>query len=362
MISPRVEIDLGKIEYNTRTLAILMTRRGIGVTGITKGALGFPAVAEAMVTGGLTRLGDSRIANLERIRKAGIHLPLMLTRSPTPDECERVVACADITLVSELDLAYALSAAARKRGLTHRIVVMVELGDLREGVLPGGLMELARRIDLLGHVSLAGIGTNLACRNGVVPSARHMSILGDLAGTIRRELSLPLPLISGGNSANLAWAFAEDDRDLPKTHAITDLRLGEAILLGTDPVSGVPIPGLHDDAFTLVASVIESLRKPSKPWGERSRTPFGEVTEATDVGPIVQTLLNIGRQDVDPDGLMPPRGIALLGASSDHLAVRTPGRLSPGTEVRFGMNYSALLRAMTSPYVARQISADALPA
>jgi ornithine racemase len=360
--SPRIEIDLSRIEHNTRTLVTLMTRRGIDVTGITKAALGLPAVAEAMVAGGVARLGDSRIANLERMRDAGIDVPLMLTRSPTPDECERAVSCAAITLVSELDVAYALSVAARERNLTHQVVVMVELGDLREGVLPDHLVELARRITLVGHLSLVGIGTNLACRNGVVPSPTQMAILGDLASVVRRELALPLPLISGGNSANLAWALAEDDRDLPKRHEITDLRLGEAILLGTDPVSGTPIPGLHTDAFALVASVIESLRKPSKPWGERTRTAFGLAAETVDVGTIVQTLMSVGRQDVDPGGLTPPVGITLLGASSDHLVLRTPGRLPPGTEIRFGMDYSALLRAMTSPYVAQQVSAETVPA
>ncbi|MGL5827049.1 MAG: alanine/ornithine racemase family PLP-dependent enzyme [Nocardioides sp.] len=362
MSSPRVEIDLDKIEHNTRTLVRLMTRRGIDVTGITKGTVGLPPVAEAMVAGGAIRLGDSRIANLERLRDAGIGVPLMLTRSPTPQECQRAVACAAITLVSEREVIAALSAAARVRNRAHQVVIMVELGDLREGVLPDHVVELAREITRAGHLSLVGMGTNLACRNGVTPSLAQMTTLGELSTTVRRELALPLPLISGGNSANVTWALTEDDRDLPKRHAITDLRLGEAILLGTDPVSGNPLPGLHTDAFTLVASVIESLRKPSKPWGDQGRNTFGPVAEAIDVGPINQTLLSIGRQDVDPDGLTPPAGVDLLGASSDHLVLRTPDRLPPGAEIRFGMDYPALLRAMTSPYLAQDFSRPRVPA
>ncbi len=109
MISPRIEIDLAKIEQNTRLLVTLLSHQGISVTGITKATLGLPEVAEAMIAGGVARIGDSRIANLERLREAGITTPMMLIRSPTPDECERAVAAASVSLVSELDVIHALS-------------------------------------------------------------------------------------------------------------------------------------------------------------------------------------------------------------------------------------------------------------
>jgi ornithine racemase len=239
----------------------------------------------------------------------------------------------------------------------HEVVVMVELGDLREGVLPHRVLELARRIGLTRHVSLVGIGTNLACRNGVVPTAAQMTQLANLATLLRTELGIRLPLISGGNSANLGWALADD---LRPSHGVTDLRLGEAILLGSDPIRQTPIVGLHTDAFTLVASVIESLEKPTMPWGERTVDSFGLAPVVGDRGPIVQTLMSIGRQDLELAGLVPPAGITVLGASSDHLALETPTRLAPGTELRFQLGYSGLLRAMTSPYVAKQTSVPVL--
>ncbi len=361
MPSPRIEIDLDKIEANTRTLVTLLARQGIGVTGITKATLGLPAVAVAMVAGGVVRLGDSRIANLERLRAAGLTTPTMLIRSPTPDEAERAVAAADISLITEMDVVHALSVAASRHGVVHNVALMVELGDLREGVLADDVLELARRIVLSGYVALVGIGTNLACRNGVVPTTEQMSQLSRLAILLRNELGITLPLISGGNSANLAWALARPDRRRrPTEHAITDLRIGEAILLGTDPTLRAPIDGLHTDAFTLVASVIESLEKPSMPWGDRTVDSFGGVPPTSDRGTIVQTLLSIGRQDLELDGLIPPAGMAVLGASSDHLVLETPHILRPGTEVRFRVGYAGLLRAMTSPYVATQTAVPAL--
>ncbi len=357
MTSPRIEVDLAKIEGNARTLVTLLSQQGIDVTGITKATLGLPEVAAAMVAGGVVRLGDSRLANLERLREAGVTTPLMLIRSPTPDECARVVATGAICVVTEPSVVKTLAMAAAEAHVTQDLILMIELGDLREGVLPHHALELARRISLTPNVALVGIGTNLACRNGVVPTTAQMTQLATLAALLRTELGLPLPLISGGNSANLGWALSGD---LPIQHGITDLRLGEAILLGTDPVHQAPIAGLHTDAFTLVASVIESLEKPTMPWGERSVDSFGAAPLVGDRGNIVQTLVSIGRQDLELDGLVPPAGINVLGASSDHLVLETPTRLAPGTELRFQLGYSGLLRAMTSPYVAKEASVAAL--
>lgn len=355
--SPRIEIDLAKIEENTRRLVMRLAPLGIEVTGVTKAVLGLPAVASAMLSGGVVRLGDSRLANLDRLREAGISAPTMLIRSPTPEEAQRAVAVAAISLVSEPRVIAALSAAAGRDRVAHDVMVMVELGDLREGVLAADLLPLARLAATLPGVRLVGLGTNLACRNGVDPGPLQMTELADLAQLIRTELGLPVPLVSGGNSANLTWALGAD-RTEPTPYGITDLRIGEAILLGTDPVRGVPIEGLHTDAFTLVASVIESLDKPSMPWGRRGFDSFGGVPTVADRGPIVQTIVSLGRQDVELEGLTPAPGITVLGASSDHLVLETPSRLAPGTELSFQLGYGGLLRAMTSPYVAQEICSE----
>lgn len=348
MTCPRIEIDLTKIEHNARQLVTRLSDRGIDVTGVTKAILGCPEVAGAMIAGGVTRLGDSRIANLEALRDAGIHVPLTLLRSPTPDQAERAVACANISQVSEYGVVKALSVEAGRRSVTHGLVLMVELGDLREGVMPGDALLLARRISLTPHLTLAGLGTNLACRAGVVPSSDNMDELSALTTMIEEELGLCLPIISGGNSANLAWAM------MAPAGRINDLRLGESILLGCDPLSRVPLTGLHSDAFTLVVPVIESLAKPTSPRGTTGEAAFGAPTPMQERGTIIQTIAAIGRQDVDPDGLVPPQDVVVLAASSDHLVLETRCRMTPGTEIRFGLNYSALLRVMTSPFVTKQ--------
>ena len=350
MITPRIEIDLGAIEHNTRELVTRLRHRGIAVTGSTKATLGSPDVAKAMIRGGVTRLGDSRLENLEALRESGIRVPLMLLRAPAPAWADRVVATAQTSLVSDLDIVTALSVAAGKRAVTHEIILMVELGDLREGVMTADALDAARMISRTRHLVLAGVGTNLACRSGVVPGDDQMQQLGAIASTIGSKFGVPAPIISGGNSANLTWALGSG-----RVGAVNDVRLGESILLGVDPLTRNPIPGLRTDAFTVVAPVIESLVKPSAPWGVRAQSAFGMSAKPRDRGSIVQTIVALGRQDVDPDGLTPPVGISVLGASSDHLVLESPARIPAGTEMRFGVDYSALLRAMTSPFVVERL-------
>ena len=262
-----------------------------------------------------------------------------------------VVADADVSFNTELDVISKLSCAAQKAGCQHDVVLMVELGDLREGIMPGELENTVRQLLRFPNITLRGIGTNLACRSGTSPDARNMSELSTLATSIEVTFGVTVATVSGGNSANLAWALGAAD-----TGRINDLRLGESILLGRETLHREPIDGLHTDAITLVAEVIESKVKPTRPWGEIAQTAFGEKPPAADRGYIVQKILAIGAQDTDPGGLHAPPGMEVLGYSSDHLVTECgPDRLSVGAEVRFQLNYSALVRAMTSPYVAKVI-------
>lgn len=330
--------------------------RGIAVTGVTKAVLGDGLVAGALLRAGVSALGDSRIENLERLRRAGSRTTLVLLRGPMRSQVDRVVATADISCNTELAVIEALDAAARARHTVHRIVVMVELGDLREGVLAAGLEPLVRSILRLSAVELVGIGTNLACRSGVVPDATNMAELSALVAATERITGRRLAVVSGGNSANLDWALGTGD-----VGRIDDLRLGESILLGREPLRREPITGLDTGACTIVAEVIESKRKPTLAWGQLAQSAFGAAGAAVDRGVGVQTIVALGRQDVDPDGLTAPEGVEIVAASSDHLVLVGEGPLPIGTELRFQPDYSALLRAATSPFVEHAQVAGPLP-
>jgi predicted amino acid racemase len=351
MIAPRLEINLNRIQHNARTLVQNLNQKGIAVTGVTKAFLGSSGIARAMIGAGIKSLGDSRIENIEALRRARIAAELILIRSPMLSQVDRIVAAADVSFNSELDIIGVLSAAARRADRRHGIILMVELGDLRQGIMPRDLEGSVAKVLRLPNIALKGIGTNLGCRSGVVPDALKMAELSALVDAIEAKFSLSLETVSGGNSSNLAWALNTEN-----VERVNDLRLGEAILLGNDPLNGEPIPGLYTDAIVLVAEVIEAKMKPSMPWGEIALSPFANKPITINRGDILQAILAVGHQDVDPAGLYSMSGIKILAASSDHL-IADVGRaeLSIGSEVAFNLNYSALLRAMTSPFVAKVI-------
>ncbi len=348
MTAPRLEVDLDKIHHNARTMVRRLSHEGISVTGISKAVLGAPEVVRAILAAGVESIGDSRIENIEAMRVANVTAKIVLTRSPMLSQVARVVASADASLNTELDVISALSKAAAKLGRMHGVILMVELGDLREGIMPVDLERIVRQTLNFPNIILEGIGTNLACRSGVVPDAKNMAELSSQAEAIEATFGCHLGIISGGNSANIEWALSGVG-----SGRINNLRLGESILLGLEPLNRQPIEGLHTDAFTLFAEVIESSEKPSKPWGTAAQSAYGKTEIANDRGHISQAILAIGMQDVDPSGLVPPAGIEILGSSSDHLVINCGEEPLPvGAEIAFHVNYSALVSAMTSPFVA----------
>lgn len=348
MSAPRLEIRLDRLGHNAAVLVERLGRRGIGVTAVTKAALGSPEIARELLRAGVTALGDSRIENLERLRHAGIDAPTVLIRSPMISQVDRVVASADVSCNTEVDVIDRLSLAARGQRRRHGVILMVELGDLREGILPGDLDDVVARTLGFPGIVLRGIGTNLACQSGVVPDPANMAELSGLAGRVAERFGIRLAVVSGGNSANIDWAL-DDGTDVG---AVNDLRLGESILLGREPLGRRAIDDLHTDAFTLVAEVVESKVKPTLPWGAIGETAYGVQPSAVDRGDRRRVLVAVGRQDVDPDGLVAPDGFEILGASSDHLVLDAGEEPAPvGSELRFGLNYSALVRTMTSPFV-----------
>ena len=344
---PRIEIELDKLMHNARKLTALYGSKGIHVTAVTKGVCGSLGIASALLDSGIRSFGDSHIANIQKMRENGIDAQFILIRSPMPSEVERVVEHADMSFNTEISVIRLLANQATKRGKIHRVILMIELGDLREGILPSNIESVVKETIGLRGIKLAGVGTNLACFGGVRPSEANMRELSAIAGNLQRKFGINFEVVSGGNSANYQWFVSAPDIGL-----VNHLRIGEAILLGRDTLTREQIPDLYIDAFTLVAEVIELKTKPSRPYGEIAQDAFGHIPIFEDRGDMRRAILALGRQDVDVSAIKPRIKANVLGASSDHLILDVgDSDLEIGAEVRFDVGYSALLRAMMSPYV-----------
>ena len=330
-------------------LSELYGQKGISIMGVSKAVLGDPSIVTAMIQGGARFIADSRIENIEKMKAAGIATQFVLLRTPL-SQAESVVRSADISLNTELDTLKKLSYYARARNKHHQVIVMVELGDLREGVLPIDLSEFIRQTLALSHLKIVGIGCNLACYGGVKPTDTNMHHLSKLIDLVEKEFQLGLSIISGGNSANYDWY--ESSKDIGH---INNLRVGESILLGLEPVNRKEIPGMHTHAFKLVAEVIESKDKPSLPVGEIGQDAFGNIPVFKDNGTRQRVIIALGKQDILASSLHSDNRFEILGSSSDHIILDTRNKnLRVGDAMSFNLDYGGLLAAMTSPFIKKQ--------
>ena len=345
MSSPRIEVDLSKIRHNTRTIVGRLEARSIRLTGVTKAVCGHPAIAWAMLDGGAAGLAEARLSNVLRLRKAGITCAITLIRTPMMSHAEEVVQVCEANYNTQIAVIEALAAAAIKQNKVHDIILMVKMGDLREGIMPQNLGGIAQQVVDMPGVALKGIGANFACLSGIAPTAVKMQSLSVLANDVERQCGPFLQTVSGGNSANLHWAL--EGYAIGRTN---DLRIGEAILLGVNPITGDQIGGMFCDAITLVAEVIEKRAKPMRPQVSFADPTLAKFRLVPTTGETTQLILAIGRQDTDTAGLSMQPGHTFIGATSDHLVVGAAHTtFCVGSEMRFHMNYSALMRAMAAP-------------
>jgi predicted amino acid racemase len=349
---PYLTVDLNKIEKNTKYITDLCNKKGIEVVGVTKGCCGIPQVAKAMLKGGVKYIADSRLFNLKRIRMSGYDKELMLLRIPMKSEFEEVVDIADISLNSELKTIKELSDIAKYKNKLHKIILMIDLGELREGILIKDVKDYVKQILELDGIEFLGIGTNLACFSGVLPTYENMKELVNLKDELEDFFNIKIPIVSGGNTSALKLI---EDNKLPA--GINQFRVGEAILIGRDVSRNRIVHGTYQDTFILVAQIVELKEKPSVPKGELGRDAFGNIPKFVDKGIIKRAILALGKQDVDIEGLAPLNdGVEIIGASSDHLVLdvtKSPQKIELNQEMRFKLNYSALLSACTSPYITK---------
>ena len=350
---PKLIIDKEKLLHNMRTLVAAAHRRGVRIALVSKVTCAHPAVIDCINRSGCDMLADSRILNLAASES---DLQKLMLRIGMPEDADRIVTESDISLESEETTILALQEAAARHGVVHRVILMIDLGDLREGVYFRDweqILHAAQTIKNAPNLELYGMGTNLTCYGSVLPDRENLGTLVAITERLRRELGLPIPIISGGNSTSLKLLLEDG---LPE--GINHLRLGESVMCGVIPGTYTKIDGCYQDAFTLEATIVECKRKPSYPIGTLSRNAFGETVEYVDKGIMTRAIAAIGRQDVSVDGLTPvDPDVEILGASSDHLLLdlSATDRYRVGSTVAFRLDYGALLSASTSPYVSKEV-------
>jgi predicted amino acid racemase len=327
---PELRVDIEAIGVNTEAVAALLRRHHLQLVAVTKGCLGEPRVAAAMLAGGAVALADTRDPNLRRLRAAlpgaelhRIHLP-SLAEPFEPGDITYVSSRAGAEAVAALP---ASGGGPRPAGLhraPRKVMVQVETGDEREGAPVEGLVDLATAIAEDPRLEFVGISTNYACFRGKPDG---------IGGSVVAIARAAVPRVSGGNSS-LLWLLTQGET-LPRE--VTELRCGEALLLGQDALYYQALPGCRTDACMLRAEVLE------------------EYTRSAPEGRARRLVLGIGRQDLASGAVRFTRpGLREIGRSADYLVVEATAageQVSPGDMLDMIPAYEALVAAWTSPYV-----------
>lgn len=349
---PRINIYLNKLKENLGFFTKLCHEQGIMTAIVTKVFCADRRIVALINESGADMIADSRTQNLLGMNT---EKPRLLLRIGMQSEAETIVACSEISMQSELETIKKLNDAAEKTGLVHKVILMIDMGDLREGIFNTEREKILRTAEFIHsaeNLEFYGIGVNLTCYGGILPDENNLGGLVAITEWLRKELHEEIPLISGGNSSTMGLLM---ERNVPA--GINHLRLGESFVLGNDTATGKPVMGLNTDCFVLEAEIVELQIKPSKPIGRSGPNAFGEYLEYPDRGMMKRAILAIGRQDVSVDGLSPTDpDVEIIGASSDHLIVNLTNckrDLRVGDTLTFIPDYGALLHLFTSKYVDR---------
>lgn len=244
---PRLEINIEKLKTNLQVISNLLKKNNISLAMVTKAYCANLDIVNELVKDKnlIDYLADSRIENLKEMRH--INIPKILLRIPMKSEVEDVIRYTDISFNSEYETIEKLNEEAKKVNKIHKIVIMVDLGDLREGYfVQKDLFDNIKKIQDLHNISIIGVATNLTCYGAVLPSEENLSKLVNIAEKFERDFNIDIKIISGGNSSSL---FLINENKLPSK--INNLRIGEAILLGRETAYGKKIDGTFDDVFRL---------------------------------------------------------------------------------------------------------------
>lgn len=349
---PRLNLDAVKLMDNIYTLDSKLRNEDIEMFAVTKVFLSDPKIVEYYMRMGVFYIADSRILNLKKLYE----LPCfkVLLRSPMASEVADVIKYSDISFNTEVETIKLLNEEAKKQDKTHKIMLMIDFGDLREGYFGYEATRNAiKEIINLSNIEIYGLGTNHKCYAGVIPDAHVMDLLIGYAIKLESEFRIKFTFLSGGNSSTLymlgTGAF----------QGINSLRIGEAIITGKELAYENHIEGMEEDVFYLEAQIVELKTKPSKPLGRLGNTAFGYMAEFVDRGKRKRAILALGKLDLPTESITPfDEKAIILGASSDHTIIDVHDcdvDYKVGDIMKFHLTYSGVLLASSSDYVHKNI-------
>lgn len=352
-----LELKRSKLKHNYQYLKKLFDKHEITFGVVSKVLCGNKMYLKEILDLGVEQVLDARMFNLKAVKSLDPTIETAYIRPPSKRSIKNVVAYADISFNTEYATIKMLSEEAKRQNKTHKVIVMIEMGDLREGVLGEEFMDFYEKVFRLPNIEVVGIGTNLNCLNGVMPSQDKLILLSLYEQLIEARFKKNIPYVSGGSSVTIEMIF----RDL-MPEGISHFRVGETLFFGNNLFTGDDIEEMEQDIFTLYAEIIELTEKPMVPSGEIGENVAGESPEINeeDYGKMsYRAILDIGLLDIDPKNISClDKSIQIEGASSDMIVVDLGDekpKYKVGDLIPFRLNYMGALSVLSSQYITKKV-------
>lgn len=352
-----VTLDAKKLKANFDYLDSIFSSNNINWTVVSKILSGNRTYLQTLLDLGIKQIADSRITNLKMIKSIHPDIETMYIKPPAKRAIPSVVKYADISMNTEIETIRLLSEEAEKQQKKHKIIIMIELGELREGVMGDELIDFYASVFQMKYIEVVGIGTNLTCMNGVLPDNDKLIQLSLYKQLIEAKFNKKIPYVSGGSSVTIPLI---NNKLIPK--GVNHFRVGESLFLGTDVYNDEPMKELNSDVFKLYAEIIELSEKPLVPSGQMGTNTGGEEYNFSDkdVGQdSYRAILDLGLLDVEKDHINPvDKDLKYLGASSDMLVFdlgENKKEYAVGDVIEFRMDYMGTLRVLNSKYIDKRV-------
>ncbi len=353
-------VTLGKasLKHNYQFLDKLFTSHDIEWAPVAKMLCGNKVFLDYLLTLGDKQICDARLTHLRALKELDSNIETIYIKPPAKKSIAEVVKYADVSFNTEFMTIQWLSEEAERQDKVHRIIIMIELGDLREGIMGESLMSFYRKVFELPNIEVSGIGANLNCLSGIMPSKDKLIQLSLYAQLIEAKFGRKIKSISGGSSVMVPLL---QKGFVPK--GINHFRVGETLFFGKNLFDDSTIEGMRDDVFMLHSQIIEITEKPVTPYGRIQENPSGESADIDDEefgSTHKRAILDIGLLDVSKIDFLTPveKNIEFIGASSDMLVVDVSQTIKDhqvGDVVSFKMSYMGALRVMNSRYIKKRL-------
>lgn len=352
-----IKLYRDRLKHNYDFLDQLFKENNINWAIVTKLLCGNKIFLEEVLSLGIKEVCDSRLSNLKEIKELAPEVQTVYIKPPPPRSIEDVVRYADVSFNTESETIELLSDEAVRQGKTHKVTIMIELGDLREGILGENLIKFYQKVFNLPNIEITAIGANLNCLHGVMPSQDKLIQLSLYKQLVEATFHKRIPWITGGTSVVLPLLSRGQ---VP--HSINHFRIGESLYFGNNLFTGEQIDGMMTNVLRLFAEIIEITQKPKVPVGEMAENPSGDMheIEESDYGlTSYRAIIDVGLLDISPDYIIPddPK-ITVVNASSDMLIVDlgdTTRNYHVGEFISFSLKYMGALRLLNSVYIEKEV-------